>query len=394
MFSPLASPAFRAIWLASLAANHGSFMMGVAIAWVMTSLTTVPTIVALIPVAFSLPSLLVTLPSGVCADVLGRRRVLAFTALWSTAVCLGIALWLTLGSLNPWGLLMLLFALGMGNSARIPAWQATVQDVVPREKIAQAISLNSIAFNVARTIGPALGGLLVAFLGAVWVIVLNALSAFSMFIAVKQLNYPPPRARPHVRELLTTLKEGAQALMDSSVLLRILSQSVMLNSLFASFWAFLPLVGRTQLGLEAWEFGVLMSSVGIGGILGAISVPLLIQRMRLNTVLTLFTCGCSLSLLGIALADSFAWALCFTFIGGVSIVGNNINLNVRFQQHLPEHLRSRLLSFYFLAFELSLVCGAAAGGSLAGIYGTTVVLLLLAGLLGVVAVGRVIWGRS
>jgi len=381
LLEPLRVSAYRALWLSSLVNNLGSMMQTVAVAWMITGLTREPWLVALAPVAFSLPSVLITVPAGVCADLFGRRRVLFLAALWSIVFTLALAAVALSGFLTPWLLLALLAGIGAANSARIPAWQATVRDVLPARLIGSGVSLNSTSFNSARTVGPALGGVLVGLIGAPGVVILNALSTTSLLWAVRRLRHPPPRKRPTFGELKGSLVQGACALFSSHPMLWIVLRVFTLNFFSAGLWAFLPLIGRDRLGLESGTYGLMLSALGLAAILAAIITPTLRQKFSPLFLLTLFPSLLACGLIGMALSPDFWWTLAASALCGISVVASNINLNVSLQHLLPDSVRGRVLSFYFLTFELGLATGAMLAGAAATIIGITPTLLCAAVLL-------------
>ena len=381
LLEPLKIPAFRSLWAASLVSNLGTMMQAVAVAWIITSMTTAPAIVALVPVAASLPGIFVTLPAGVGSDVFGRRRVLALAASWSMIFSLILAVLAWGEMLTPELLLLLLFALGMGNSARIPAWQATVQDVMPKEMVASGVSLNSISFNSARSLGPAVGGLLVALVGAPLVIFLNALSFGGLLFAVRSLRHPPPRTRPSIRELTGSLRQGFLALAGSAPMLWIMARLVSVNFLSACVWAFLPLIGRERLELNATRFGLLLSAIGVAAICAAALAPKLRRLFSVSKLHGGATVLMAAAIAWLGVSSSFLSALFASALFGATVVTCNIHLNVTFQHLAPLVVRGRLLSIYFLGFELGIALGAVVAGFVANFAGVGPTMLWAAVLL-------------
>src|SRR5712691_1441546 len=181
-WSPLRNALFRNLWIASIVSNLGTWMHDVGAGWLMTSLSSSPSMVALVEAADSIPVMLLALPAGALADIVDRRRFLIAAQVYLLIVAgvLGILTWLDL--MTAWGLLGFIFALGVGTAMTMPAWAAIVPDLVPTDELPSAIALNSIAINVSRAIGPAIAGFLVAAVGAWLVFVLNALSCIGIFV--------------------------------------------------------------------------------------------------------------------------------------------------------------------------------------------------------------------
>src|SRR5437879_4764984 len=173
-WAPLRHGLFRAMWIASVASNIGTWMHTMAAGWLMTSLAPSPLLVALVQTATSLPVLLVGLPAGAMADMVDRRRFLIFTQTLMLAVAALLGALTLAGVIGPWWLLALTFALGLGSAMNWPGWAATIPELVPREELPAAVALNSVGFNIARAVGPALGGTVMAASNAGVVFLLNA----------------------------------------------------------------------------------------------------------------------------------------------------------------------------------------------------------------------------
>lgn len=192
MWSPLKERVFRAIWISAVVSNIGSFMQDVGSAWLMTSLTPSPLIVALLQTATFLPLFILSLPAGALSDIFDRRKVLIFGNAWCLMAALALGICTCMHLVNPWSLLFFTFILGVGNSFCGPAWSAIIPETVPHKELEKAIAMSSVGFNMSRGIGSALGGLLVAALGPAAVFLLNAVSFLSiMYVLFKwqRVNY-------------------------------------------------------------------------------------------------------------------------------------------------------------------------------------------------------------
>src|SRR6516162_4662123 len=163
--APLRQPVFRALWLASLASNLGTWLQNVGAGWLMTGLTPSPLMAALVQAATTLPVFLLALPAGALADVIDRRRLLLAAQGWMLVAAAALAAATAAGVVTPWLLLALTFALGLGFALNAPAWQAAVPELVPRAEVPAAVALNGVSVNASRAVGPALGGVLVAAAG-------------------------------------------------------------------------------------------------------------------------------------------------------------------------------------------------------------------------------------
>ena len=196
--SPLRQAVFRAVWIASITSNIGTWMQSVGAAWLMTSLTPSPLLVALMQTAASLPIFLLGLPAGALADVVDRRKLLLVTESWMLLVALALGVLTLAGLMSAWTLLALTFLLGLGAALDAPAWQAIIPELVERQELPSALALNATGFNLARALGPALSGLVVAAAAPAAVFLLNAASFLAVLVVIYhwQLARIPSDAPP------------------------------------------------------------------------------------------------------------------------------------------------------------------------------------------------------
>ncbi|HEX8354256.1 MAG TPA: MFS transporter, partial [Pyrinomonadaceae bacterium] len=256
-WSPLRLSLFRALWLAAVASNVGTWMHNVGAEWLMTTLAPTPFVVALMQTAETAPTFLLALPAGALADIVDRRRLLLFSQAWMLVAAVALAASALAGLTSPAVLLLLTFALGLGAAMNGPAWQAIVPELVPREELAAAVSLNSVAFNIARAVGPALGGLLVAAAGAGWVFALNALSFVVVALAIASWRRQAA-ADPVGREpMVAALRSGARYVRHAPAMRRVLVRVVLFVPAASALWALLPLVATDLLAMGSSGYGVL-----------------------------------------------------------------------------------------------------------------------------------------
>src|SRR5256886_7179434 len=193
-WTPLSHSVFRALWIASLVSNTGTWMQNVSAAWAMTSLSPSPFMVALVQSATSLPVLVVGLPAGAVADIVDRRRLLLVTQCWMLVAAGLLAVLTFVGLMTASTLLALTFALGVGVAMNTPTWQAVTSELVPPSELARAVTLNALPVNIGRAVGPALGGVLVAASGPALVFALNAVSFVAVLVVVYRWRREAPRA--------------------------------------------------------------------------------------------------------------------------------------------------------------------------------------------------------
>jgi MFS family permease len=363
----LREPLFRSLWIAAVISYTGSWMQNVATGWLMTSLTSSPMWVALVQVAVSLPVLLIALPAGALADIVDRRKFLLFTqgSMVAAASVLGV---MTLTrTVTPQVLLVFTFLLGVGAVMNDPAWQSLTPDLVPPEKLAAAVALNSAGFNIARAVGPALGGLLIAAIccgatGSGWAFLLNAVSFFGVILFLYHWK-PGETAHPNGHETFTGaiaigLRYARQEPRIRTVLVRTL-----LFSLFASaFWALLPLIA-SKFGAEG--FGAMLAFFGLGALCGAGVLSMARRRLSPDAVIAFATLIFAVALCGLVRSHSLAVASTFSAAAGLAWISILATLNLAAQTAAPGWVRARVISMYVLVLQGGLALGSAVWGAVA-----------------------------
>ncbi len=364
-WAPLERPVFRSIWLASLASNVGSWMQNVGAAWLMTSLAPTPLWVSMVQVASSLPFFLLALPAGALADVIDRRRLLLASLVWlllATSLLAGLAF---AGLLGPVGLLVLTFAIGVGGTFVAPAFQAIVLELVPRNEVQAAVSLNGISMNLARACGPALGGVLVALANVGSTFAANALAFAAVYVVVARWRRPPREGRLPPEDLIGAMRAGLRYVRHSAPLHVVLLRVAVFALPASAIWALLPLYAREQLALGPAGYGLLLAFFGGGAVVGGLLLPGLRLRFGAQRVTTLsaLAYGASMLLLGaLPVLPAAAPALVVAGAGWMALL---TTLNAAAQLALPAWVRARGLSVYLLVLFGGLALGSALGGAAA-----------------------------
>src|SRR2546423_5830569 len=281
-WSPLSQSLFRALWLAAVASNIGTWMHNVGADWLMTSLAPSPLMVGLMQTAENAPLFLLALPAGAMADIVDRRRLLLFTQGWMLVSAVALGLLTLFGLTTPWVLLLLIFSLGLGAALNAPAWQAIMPELVPRSELAAAVSLNSVAFNIARAVGPALGGFVVAAVGSWAVFLLNSLSFLGVLFVLYRWQREPEESISPTERVVGAMRAGVRYVRHDPDLRAVLVRTGVFVSCASALWAMLPLVARQQLGLGALGYGVLLGGLGAGAILAAFILPTVPRRIPIN----------------------------------------------------------------------------------------------------------------
>ena len=378
-WSPLRHGFFRAMWIASVVSNIGSWMHTVAASWLMTMLATSPLPVALVQTAITLPVFLLTLPSGAAADLVDRRRWLIFTQSWMLIVAAVLGVMTLRGVVGPWQLLALTFLLGLGSTMNGPAWSATIPELVPREELPAAVALNSVGFNIARAIGPALGGMVMAASNAGVVFVLNGVSFLGVILVLSRWRYSRPAIVGDPPRLHLAMREGLRYVRATASYHAILVRAGLFSFSGSALWSLLPVVAaseprqRTSTG-----YGILLGCLGAGSVLGAAIFAPLRERVRAERLLAAGMIVFAAATLALALAHSFGLVALAMLGGGVAWLTGMTTFNVAAQTVPPTGLRARALSIYSMVFQGALSIGSVAFGAIAGRYGVRASLLIAA----------------
>jgi MFS family permease len=388
-WSPLKIKLFRAMWLAILGSNVGTWVNDVAAAWVMAERTGSPLMVALVQSATTVPVVLLALAAGTLADIVDRRRYLLFTQGWMLLVAATLATLTALNLLTPPLLVGLTFAMGCGAAMAMPAQAAIVSELVPRPMLASAVALNSIGINIARSLGPAIGGLIVAQLGAGWAFGLNALSFAAMLWVLftwkpeTQASNLPPEG------FGAGLRAGLRYALRAGRLQAVLIKSAGFFFFASAVTALLPLVVRSELHGGAGTYGLLLGCIGIGAVSGALVLPSLRARLDRDLLVLLATLACALSLFGLAWLRHMALLPLAMLVNGFAWITVLSSLQIAAQTAVPAWVRARALSLYIMVFSLGMAAGGLSWGSIA--QRTSIPLALTIAAVGAVIGGLLVW---
>lgn len=384
-FAPLRHRLFAVIWAATVLGNTGTFMRDVASAWLVTDLSPSPAAVAMIQAAGTLPVFLLAIPAGVLSDILDRRRFLIGIQIGLAVVSTALAFLAWTGTVSVVSLIALTFLGGVGAALAAPAWQSIVPELVPRAEIKGAVALNSLGINIARSIGPALGGFLLAALGAAAVYGIDVLS----YVAVSAALLWWPReagADEGLREQFGgALRAGLRYARASRELHRVLWRAAVFFAFASAVWALLPIVARQEIGGGPGFYGLMLGSVGAGAITGAVLLPRVRARLgqdRLVLAASLVTAAATVLL---ALTNSEVLGIIATFVLGTAWITMLTTLNSTTQGILPNWIRGRGLAIYLTVFNGAMAAGSLGWGFVAQAIGTDAALLVAGAGLAVVA---------
>lgn len=361
-FVPLQQPIFRAVWLASLASNFGGLIQMVGASWMMTSIAASPDMVALVQASTTLPVMLFSLAAGAVSDNYDRRRIMLTAQLFMLAVSILLAVFAWLDLITPWLLLSFTFLIGCGTALNNPAWQSSVGDMVPRRDVPAAVTLNSVAFNIARSVGPAIGGAIVAAAGAVAAFTINAFSYIAL-IAVLSRWQPPRIERLLPRETLWIAMGAGLRYIAMSPNIR----SVILRACAFGFGgivalALLPLIARDLVRGGPLTFGILLGAFGIGAVAGAFMSARL-RRMLSTEALVRLTFAANAAAVALMAVSTMLWltipALC---VAGACWVMTLSTFNATVQLSAPRWVVGRALALYQMGAFGGMAAGSWAWG--------------------------------
>lgn len=344
--APLRHPAFRLIWTATLFANLGTLIQNVGAGWMMAELTPSHNMVALVQASTTLPIMVLAIAAGAFADNFDRRKVMLTAQSFMAVISTILALVGWMGWLEPWSLLLFTFLLGCGAAIHLPSWQASMRDLVPRDALPAAITLNSMSFNLMRSVGPALGGMIVAAAGAPAAFALNAVSYLAVIYALIRWR-PTPEVRLLPAERLgSAISAGLRYVALSPNLMRVMTRACLFGISAVVVLALLPVVTRDILRGQATTYGLMLGAFGFGAIGGALASPILRRRAGIEGVVAgsffLFAAGT----VTIALSSSVLMALPGLMVAGAAWVSALSLFNVSTQLATPRWVVGRALSIY------------------------------------------------
>ncbi len=389
-WAPLRAGSFRALWLAALVGLTGVWFQTVGAQWLLVSQPHASVLVSLVQVATTLPYVLFGLVAGVLADILDRRLILITVQLAVAVLGAALAALTFADRMPPALLLLLLFVLGTGAALGTPAYQSLVPELVPRNEIPAAAALNSISVNVARALGPAIAGVLVATAGVGTTFTVAAATALCYAIVVA-LWHPTRTERPRPERFIPALRAGSRYVRNAPVVRRILLRGALFLVPASSLFALLPLIASRRLALGSGGYGLLLSALGVGAIAGALVLPRVRARLSINTLVTLASGFYALVLAAVALLHNVVPVLLLLVPAGVAWVVVLSTLNASLQLFLPAWVRGRTLAAYTIVLFGSQALGALIFGAFADLLGLVEALLIAAGSAAIAAASIRIW---
>ena len=391
LWSTLQIPVFRNLLLANVVSDIGAFMQSVGAAWLMVSLHAGPSYVALIQTASSLPFFLLALPAGSAGDILDRRRLILATESWMTAVALLIVILTLAGLMTPWLLLVLTFALSAGDAFETPSWRALLPELVPKEELANASALNGIEFNLARAVGPALGGLIIAVTGVATAFVVNFVSFFGVIAVVARWKRPVRKRTTPPESLPGATVAAIRYVRYSPEILTVVVRTGVVMFFSSSLFALLPTIARS-VNQSAIGYGLLLGSFGAGAIAGALIMRPARARWSTETVVSSGVSILGLVILATSGLHRLSTLAPVMLIGGAAWVLFISLINALVQSLAPDWVRARVLAVFILVYQGGFALGSAAWGALAQRAGIGTA-LIFAGLGTIASTGMVLFAK-
>lgn len=364
-WAPLRHRVFRMLWIASVVSNIGSWMHEVGAGWLMTSLAPSPLMVALVQAATTAPVFLLALPAGALADIVDRRRYLIASQVWMMfiAATLGI---LTLSGLTTAPILLVFtFALGIGTAMMMPAWGAMTPELVQRTELQAAIGLNSMGMNVARSVGPALAGVIVAAVGSGMVFIFNAVSFLAVIAALRTWRRPPTASELPAERVVGAVRAGLRYAQHAPELHAVLIRAAAFFFFASASWALLPLVVRQQLNSGPGTYGLFLACMGIGAIGGALLLPRVLARLSRDAIVASATGLYAMAMLALAHSGNvYAGGVAMLLTGAAWICVVSAIMTAA-QTALPAWVRARGLALFWVVFMGGMALGSALWGQAA-----------------------------
>jgi MFS family permease len=392
IFAPLRHGVFPRVWVASLGTSFGALIQGVGAAWAMVKLSAPADMVAMVQTASFMPIVLLSLIAGAIADMYDRRVValVALTISITSGVALAACAFLHL--LTPVSLLGFCFSVGIGGALFSPAWQASVREQVPPRLLPQAISLNSISYNIARSFGPAIGGVLVAFAGAAAAFVCNAVLYLPMFFVMLfwKREKEVPRLPPE--NLWRAMISGVRYLINSPPIRVVMFRTLVLGVIGGAVSAMMPLVARDLVGGGALTYGILLGAFGLGAVAGALNMAAVRARFPNEGIVT--ACMLVIGVADIIVSHSHILALSVAALvfNGAAWMISVACYNIEVQLAAPRWVAGRTLAVFQAAIAGGIALGAILWGKIAQGHGVGMA-LLVSGLAMLAAPLLAIWLR-
>jgi predicted MFS family arabinose efflux permease len=354
----------------------------------MADLDASPWNVSLVRTAMAIPVFLLSLPAGVIADWVDRRKVLIVTQLYLLTIASVMALMTYCDAMTPTLLLTMTFCMGLGMVIHVPTWQSIIPDLVPQGSIPAAVGLGSLSFNLARAIGPAVSGVLMSALG-VWVsFAVNAASFLGIFVALLYWKPAEPQVVVDRREgVVAAMRDGVVHVMERREIRNVCFRLTLFVVPASALWGLMPLIAKQRLGLEEAGYGGMLGLFGTGAVAGALALPIVRHYFGSDRMLALAAITYGFVYLGLASSIEVWIRLLMMTLAGLSWMTTLTTLNTTAQVHLARSHRARGMAIYLMVFAASMAVGSAFWGWLASRFTLVQVLVLVAAVISTTSLG-------
>jgi MFS family permease len=369
---------FRRVWISSTLSNLGGLIQSVGAAWLMISLARSADMVALVQASLTLPVVLLSLVAGAMADNRDRRRMMLGAQVFLLVVSVSLMVCAWTGLITPWLLLLFTFAIGCGAAFNAPAWQASVGDMVPRAELPGAVALNSMGFNIARSLGPAIGGVIVAAAGAAAAFAVNALSYIALIVVLARWR-PPAHSRSLPPESLgLAIAAGVRYVAMSPAIRTVLLRSCVFGLAAGAVLALMPVVASDLLGGGPLTYGLLLGAFGLGAVAGALGNARLRLALSTEAIIRWASVGFAVAAAIVGVSDHLPTTMLGLFVAGAGWLLALSTFNVAVQMSAPRWVVARALSLYQMATFSGLAAGSWLWGEVAVLGDASIALLIAA----------------
>jgi MFS family permease len=385
-FSPLRHHVFAVLWAATILGNIGSFMRDVASGWLVMDLSNSPAAVAAVQAASTLPIFLLAIPAGALSDIIDRRKFLIAVQLYLAVVSTALAIFAATGQMTVTILISLTFLGGAGAALIGPTWQSIVPELIPKKELKEAVALNSLGFNIARAIGPALGGFILAAAGATMTYGIDVISYVFVIAALIWWKRPAKAPNALAEHFGGAVRSGFRFALASKPLHRVLARTALFFFFANVAWALLPLVSRDVLGGNASFYGVMLGAIGGGAVLGALVIPTARNKLGIERLLLFSSLLIASVLAGLSFAPPQWIAVALAILLGAAWIAVLTTLSSTTQGILPNWVRGRGLAVYLMVFNGAMTVGSLTWGTIGEMIGVPNTLIVGAISLAIAAV--------
>jgi MFS family permease len=377
-WAPLRHRVFRALWIAQTVSNVGTWMQTVGAQWLIVSLGGSALTVSLVQTATTFPTFLIGLPAGALGDIFDRRKLMIGSQGFMLICATALGVLTVMNKIGIATVLALTFGIGLGSAVLRPSWQAVQPELVERDEIPQAAALNGVSMNMARAVGPAIGGVVVAVTNAGAVFIANAVSFVGVMGVLAWWKRPPQESALGAEHVTHAMRAGVRYVRHSPRLRSVLTRTLSFCLFSSALWALLPVVAHSRLGLGSGGYGLLLGAVGIGAVAGAFVLAAARARWSADHVVAAATLGFVAVALVLAWSRSTVVVALALVVGGLSWIAVLSSLNASAQIALPAWVRARGMATYLLVFQGGQAAGSVIWGTLATRTSTSVALTAVA----------------